>query len=278
MARLAAMRRALAIPHRQVRHFRCDTHVCLATHHGGNPRADRIVGLPTRSGRATASRCPARLAALDDGGDMLAPCVQRRPLLIGPCVPLVDADDPARLPATWFKTASVTSRRTPSLCSPVAIVRRRSCKRQSLTPLSLSSAALALLNPLNAPALAGKHKLRPCPVGGGRSRVNSGRGPQDRLRLRRQRHDMGDAVLCAGWPGWSMSRGPARSRPKSCAVDFLAPLAGQHQHPHDRVERSGRRSSPARPRATPRRSARARASRRAQAEGLGTGSRRASRA
>src|SRR6516225_1543640 len=64
---------------------------------------------------------------------------------------------PARLPLRWFNTASVTSRRTPRRCSPVARVRRRSCSHQPETPDAVSSADLAFDQPLKGvPRSAGK--------------------------------------------------------------------------------------------------------------------------
>ena len=67
----------------------------------------------------------------------------------------------ARLPAMWLSTASVTSNRTPSRCSPVAAVLRRSCKRQSETPLAASNCALVLPKPLKGPRRPGKTRSRP---------------------------------------------------------------------------------------------------------------------
>ena len=57
--------------------------------------------------------------------------------------PLIIPTTPARLPLRWFNTASVTSRRTPRRCSPVARVRRRSCSHQPETPDAVSSADFA---------------------------------------------------------------------------------------------------------------------------------------
>src|SRR6516162_11384185 len=54
---------------------------------------------------------------------------------------------PARLSLRWFNPASVTSRRTPSRCSPVAKVRRRSCSHHPETPDAVSSADLAFDQP-----------------------------------------------------------------------------------------------------------------------------------
>jgi hypothetical protein len=76
------------------------------------------------------------------------PCVECGALLLYPIVPLIDPDYAARLPLRWFNTASVTSRRTPRRCGPVASVRRRSCSHQPETPDAVSSADLAFDQPL----------------------------------------------------------------------------------------------------------------------------------
>src|ERR1700732_5606610 len=58
---------------------------------------------------------------------------------------------PARLPETWLRTCSVTSRRTPSRCKPVATDLLKSCSRQLVTPDFASNAAFAFDQLLKGP-------------------------------------------------------------------------------------------------------------------------------
>ena len=84
-----------------------------------------------------------------------------------------------------FNTASVTSRRTPRRCSPVARVRRRSCSHQPETPDAVSSADLAFDQPLKGvPRSPGKTSASFARAGGWMYGGKGGRSDQATPRSR----------------------------------------------------------------------------------------------
>jgi hypothetical protein len=129
-------------------------------------------------------------------------------VLLGcPIVPLVDASNPAAAPADVVQHASVTSRRRPRSCKPVATVRRKSCTDHAasgaaVVPDAAAAFARASVMALSRPGEGRGQDARQCEPAGPTTIRHCLLRPVSGSKLRRrsrvwsaQGHDMRNTVL-----------------------------------------------------------------------------------
>ena len=113
------------------------------------PRGGQVDEIACRGCVTCAAPCGDRHHAIDrtnNALDLCGQCFERGALFVDEFEPVVNVPNAAR--SLWPRHNSPMSGRTPQRLNNVRLVRLKSCKRQSLTPQSLSKRVLAFAKSL----------------------------------------------------------------------------------------------------------------------------------